>query len=56
MDVQKLPKGPISHFSALCDLPETKKVRKFQKNLDIFIHFFPHVGTVEENTWYFEVL
>ena len=35
-----------AHFSALCDLPETKNFRKFQKNWD----FFPHACTVEENT------
>ena len=28
IDVQKLPKGPLLHFSALCDLPETKKIEK----------------------------
>ena len=48
MDVQKLPKGPLLHFSALYDVPETKKIRKKIKN-GIF-HFFPHAGTVEENT------
>ena len=33
MDAHKLPKGPLLHFSALCDLPETnysnKKFKKF---------------------------
>ena len=46
MDVQKLPKATILHFSALRDLP---------KNPDFF-QFFPHAGTVEENAWLFEVL
>ena len=54
MDVQKLPKGPLLHFSALCDLPETKKIEKIKKNG--FFQLFPHACTVEENTWHFEVL
>ena len=50
MDVQKLPKGPLLHFSALCDLPETKKNRrKISKKMDFF-QFFLHAGIVEENT------
>ena len=51
MVVQKLPKAPLLHFSALCDLPETKKISKknFQK-IQIFFQFFPHAGTVVENT------
>ena len=48
MDVQKLPKAALLHFSALCDLPETKKFSK--KNSEFFPHFFPHVGSVEEKT------
>ena len=47
MYVQKLPKAPLLHFSALCDLPK-KFEKKFEK-----IGFFPifsHAGTVEENT------
>ena len=37
MDFQKLPKGPLLHFLALCDLPETKKYfeEKFQKNREL---------------------
>ena len=27
----KTPKGPLLHFSALCDLPETKKSKKIEK-------------------------
>ena len=49
MDVQELSKAPLLHFSALCDLPETKKIEKksdFFKNLLLA----PHAGTVEENT------
>ena len=46
MDVQELPKVPRLHFSALCDLPETKKIEKNP----IFFQFFPYAGTVEENT------
>ena len=38
---------PLLHFSALCDLPETKKIQK--KTIE-FSQFFPHAGTVEENT------
>ena len=50
MDAKKLPKGPILHVSALCDLRETKKkFKKFQKNR-IFFSIFPQTGTVEENT------
>ena len=34
--------------------------RRFQKKIETKIHnfsqFFPHVGTVEKNTWHFEVL
>ena len=44
--------GPLLHFSALCDLPGTKKI---EKKCDFF-QFFPHAGTVEGNTWHFEVL
>ena len=36
------------HFSALCDLSETKKLKKTSKME--FFQFFPHAGTVEENT------
>ena len=37
-------------------LPEDQK--KFGKKISIrfFFQFFPHAGTVEENTWPFEVL
>ena len=57
MDVQKLPKGPLLHFSALCDLQETKKIRqRIHKKFDNFFQFFPHTGTVEENTRHLEVL
>ena len=45
--------GPLSHFSALSDLSETKKVLK---KFSIFFQFFPQAGTVEENTWHIEVL
>ena len=50
----KTPKGPLLPFSALCDLLETKKIRKryfekkIQQNSDF--QFFPHAGNVEENT------
>ena len=53
MDVQKLPKGPLLHFLALCDLPETEKTsKKFLKKVsgNFCSTFFPHAGTVEENT------
>ena len=55
MDVKKLPKGPILHVSALCDLRETKKFF-FNFNKRIFFSIFPQTGTVEENTSHFEVL
>ena len=45
MDVQNLPKAPLLHFSALCDLPETKKKskenrEKNSKKKTIFFNFF----------------
>ena len=45
--IQELPKALLLHFSALCDLPETKKI---EKNSEFFFQFAPHSGTVEENT------
>ena len=49
-DVKKLPKGPILHVSALCDLRVTNKIfEKFQKK-GIFFSIFPQTGTVEEKT------
>ena len=51
MDVQRPPKGPLLHVSALCDLPETEKIRKKNsKKFGIFFLIFPQAGTVEENT------
>ena len=54
MDVQKLSKAPVLHFSTLCDLPEakkkSKKVSKKKSKKSDFFHFFPHAGTVEKNT------
>ena len=53
------PRAPLLNFSALCDLPETKKYfeKKIQKEFQEFLfNFFPHAGTVEENTLNFEVL
>ena len=51
---------PFLHFSALCDLPETKKIsKKIWKNVQknrFFFQFFSYAGTVEENTWNIEVL
>ena len=49
------PKGPPFTFLALCDLPETskkirKEIRKFFLKIEFFSNFFPHAGTVEENT------
>ena len=38
MDVQKIPKRPLLHFSALCDLPETSK--KFRKKFGNFFSQF----------------
>ena len=49
-------KTPFLHFLALCDLPETKKMEKNFEKFGFFSQFFPHAGTVEENTWHFEVL
>ena len=55
----KTPKGPILHFLALCDLPETKEIQKKirkkiseknSKKIGNFFQFFPHADTVEENT------
>ena len=50
MDVQKLPKGPLFTFFGTMGL--TGDFKKIRKNRN----FFPHSGTVEENTWHFEVL
>ena len=35
MDVQRLPECPLLHVSALCDLPEAKKIRKKIKKFGI---------------------
>ena len=46
MDVQKLPKAPFYIFQQYATYRRPKKIeKKFQE-----LHFFPHVGTVEENT------
>ena len=45
--IQELPKAPLLHFSAICDLPETEKI---EKKIRIIFPFAPHSGTVEENT------
>ena len=50
MDVQRLPECPLLHVSALCDLPETKKIRKKFKKVRNFFPIFRQAGTVEENT------
>ena len=39
MDVQKLPKDPLLYFSALCDLPETKKNSEIKKKIGLFSSF-----------------
>ena len=53
MDVQKLPKGPsFTFFGTMRHTGDQKKIKKVR----IFFQFFPHAGTVEENTWHFEVL
>ena len=44
----KTPKGPLLHFRHYATYPRPKNIEKIQKNL-IFIEFFPHAGTVEEN-------
>ena len=56
MDVQKLPKAHLSHFSDTMRL--TGDQNDFQKNFRncFFFQFVPHAGTVEEYTWHFEVL
>ena len=50
----KTPKGPLLHFRhyATYRRPEEirKKNRKKSKTIRIFFQFFPHAGTVEENT------
>ena len=62
MGVQKLPKATLLHFSALCDLPETKKNskekfrKKNSKKFGFSFKFFPHAGTVKENAQHIEVL
>ena len=48
MDVQKIPKGlPFTFFGTM------RLTGDFKKNSE---KFFPHAGTVEENTWHFAVL
>ena len=44
-------RAPLLHFSALCNLPETKmNFDKIFEKTGIFFQFFPNAGTVEENT------
>ena len=52
MDVQKIPKASLLLFSTICNLP----VSFFHFFEKFFFQFFHHACTVEENTWYFEVL
>ena len=40
----KTPKGSTFTFSALCDLPETKKKQKNEKKIRIFFSIFPSRG------------
>ena len=35
--IQKNPKGPPLHFLALCDLPETYKIRKFREFFEVLL-------------------
>ena len=55
MDVQKLPKGPLLQrdlfyiFRHYATYETKKKSKKIFKKSDFF-QFFPHAGTVEENT------
>ena len=35
---------------------QKKKLKKIRNKISDFLKFFPHAGTVEENTWHFEVL
>ena len=58
MDIQKLPKGPPFTFFGTMRLTGDQKIlrKKLKKNRDFFFNFFPHAGTVEENTLNFEVL
>ena len=53
MDVQNIPKPPFTFFGTM-RLPET--YRRLQKNSKNNSEFFSHEGTVEENTWHFEVI
>ena len=56
MVVQNLPKGPLHIFRHYATYRRPKKYLKTSKKIRIFFQFFSHVGTVEENTWHFEVL
>ena len=49
----KTSKGPLFNiFRHYATYRRPKKIKKVR----IFFQFFPHAGTVEENTWHFEVL
>ena len=42
----KIPKGPLLHFLALCDLPETsKKFRKKGRYFFLIFSLFRHIAT-----------
>ena len=48
----KTPKGPPFTFFVTMRLTEDQKISKknFEKKFRIFFQFFPHAGTVEDNT------
>ena len=53
MDVQKLQRALFYIFRHYATY---RRPKKFEKKFGFFFQFFPHAGTVEENTWHFEVL
>ena len=52
-DVQKFPK---SSFYIFRHYATYRRSKKFRKKFEMFLQFFPHAGTVEENTRHSEVL
>ena len=52
----KPPKGPLLQFFGTMRLTGDQKISKKNSKKFGFFKIFPHAGTVEVNTWHFEVL
>ena len=52
------PRAPFYIFRhyATCRRPKKISKKKIRNKISDFFSIFPHAGTVEENTWHFEVL